>query len=180
MLGRRELPARRGNYLSSQQRPLQRTRPAVSPVPGTGGSGGFQNPATDPGRPGSDRRRREGGKALRAHAAAARTRPRCLGLGLESQLGSRSPDGPRAGKGGAARGREQRRRPPLAAGLFIPGKKFRNGRQGRRAGRGGGMRLGGGGRHRDSPPSPPLPPQPPPQRERSRCRDCPPPPGQSG
>lgn len=39
------------------------------------------------------------------HAAAARTRPSWLGLGLESQLGSRSPDGPGAGKGGAARGR---------------------------------------------------------------------------
>lgn len=37
---------------------------------------------------------------MRVHAAAARTRPRWLGLGLESQLGSRSPDGPGAGKGG--------------------------------------------------------------------------------
>lgn len=133
--------------------------PAGPEVPGEGGRKNLASP----------RRRR-------AHA------PSLAGAGAGVATRKPEPGRARGGEGGAARGREQRRQPPLAAGLFIPGKKFRSGRQGRKAGRGGGMRLGGGGRHRDSPPSPPppRPPQPPPQRERSRCRDCPPPPRTPG
>lgn len=108
------------------------------PVPGANGAGYFQTTAADPAWAGSARRRRgrEGVAASRAAAAAARARSRRLGLGLESP---NSEAGARAGpepEGGCV-GRERRRRPPLAAGLFIPGKKFRSGRQGTRADCGG-------------------------------------------
>lgn len=135
------------------------------PVPGANGAGYFQTTAADPAWAGSARRRREGGSG----GLASRRRRRAHALsraGAGAGVATRKPGPRRARSGGAAWGRERRRRPPLAAGLFIPGKKFRSGRQGTRADCGGGMRLGGGGRHRDSPPSP--------QPERSRRWDCPP------
>ena len=131
-------------------KPRQRIRPGPE-VPGAGG--------------------REGGREERP---CEQTPPRARALaswGLESQLGSRSPDGPGAGGGGGnLRG----------GGSGGDGRPWRRvclsrGRSLGAGDRGGGMRFGGGGRHRDSPPSP-QPPQP----ERSRRRGCPPPPRTSG
>lgn len=98
-------------------KPTVRRKRRPLPSKPRGGSGPARKcPAREGGRKRLASRRRR-----RAHA------PSRAGLGLESQLGSRSPAGP--GRGGrVARGRERRRRPPLAAGLFIPRKKFRSGR----------------------------------------------------
>lgn len=72
---------------------------------------------------------------MRAHAAAARTRPRWLGLGLESQLGSRSPDGPGAGKGGLRGGGSSGGSRPWRRVCLSPGRSLGAGdREGRRAG----------------------------------------------
>lgn len=130
MLGPKGGPSKRGNSSSSPQSRVLRTRPAESSVPGTNGGGGFQNPAADPGRPGSARRGREGGREEEPCEPTPPPRARAFagwgwGWSRNSEAGARTGPGP---GGGPARGREQRRRPPLAAGLFIPGKKFRSGR----------------------------------------------------